>query len=125
MNFDKFRNDASDPLADENAVAGIERRQHPRRDTDVCITATPVDESGKETGPVHIGYCLDVSDSGLKITLARPTTSRFLRIEPTAASSKLGFASAVMEVLRQATECNCFTYAGRFVQLPADAEPQR
>jgi hypothetical protein len=115
MKPDDVRFGGPDAFVRANSHPVAERRQHPRRDIGLCITAVPVDQTGETTGGVLVGHCLDVSDGGIKITLARSTSSRYLRIEPTAASSELGFASAVMEVLRSSRENGCYTYAGRFV----------
>lgn len=117
MKRDDVRFGGPDALARANSHQVAERRQHPRRDSGLCITAVPVDADGNTVGAVLVGHCLDVSDGGIKITLARATQARYLRVEPTAASSELGFTSAVLEVLRSSRENGCYTYAGKFVDM--------
>lgn len=117
MKRDEIQFGGADAFARETLQPVADRRQHPRRDSGLCITAVPVDEAGNTTGTVLIGHCLDVSDGGIRITLARSTQSRYLRIEPTPPSSDFGFTSAVMEVLRSSRENDCYTYAGRFTHV--------
>jgi hypothetical protein len=64
-----------------------------------------------------VGHCLDVSEGGVKITLARSTDASFLKVEPTPPSSDLGFSSAVIQIIRRSRENGCFTYAGRILAL--------
>lgn len=98
-----------------------EQREHPRRACSTCITAVPVDESGTAIGSLMVGHCFDVSEGGVKITLARSTDAAFLKVEPTPPSPELGFSSAVIQVLRRSRENGCFTYAGRI--LPFRSSP--
>lgn len=117
MKRDHVRLTGNNKLDDSHSKAIVERRLHPRRDSGLCITAVPVNEAGETLGAVLVGHCLDVSDGGIKITLAREATARYLRIEPMKGSMELGFASAVMEILRDSRENGCYLYAGRFVDI--------
>jgi hypothetical protein len=105
----------------ENPIAAtsdtkFDRRQYSRRDCDLCIIAVPVDGSGKEIGAVVAGHCVDISDSGIRITLAAEIDSELVRIEPVIDGEELGFKSAVFKVVRHKTEYWCSTYAGPFVE---------
>lgn len=91
------------------------RREHTRRDCEICIIATPVDEAGNEIGSLVAGHCINVSEGGIRITLATALDSKFLRIEPVLDEPALGFSSAVFEVARHSSEYWCTTYAGPFI----------
>jgi hypothetical protein len=98
-----------------DAVVMEERRRDPRRECGLCVTAVPCDESGNAIGSLIVGHCLDVSDSGIRISTAHQLRARHVRVEPLLPAAVFGFRTAVFEVLRQTSEAGVFTYAGRFI----------
>ncbi|MGE3316073.1 MAG: hypothetical protein AB7O26_13240 [Planctomycetaceae bacterium] len=116
MNLESYRPQIPDLPTPVDGNLLNDQRAHPRRVCSTCITAVPVDESGTAIDSLLVGHCLDVSDGGIKITLARSTTARYLKVEPNPPTSELGFSSAIIEVLRRSHEEGCFTYAGRRIE---------
>ncbi len=91
-----------------------EKRREARRECTSCVAVVPLDSERRETGPLMIGHCIDVSDEGLQLSLMHTIDAPYLYIEPMMATAELRFQSATLEVLRRMDDGGCCTYAGRF-----------
>jgi hypothetical protein len=103
-----------------NSTAIDERRKFERRACGLMITVFGCDENGIPDGRMAVGHCIDVSDGGIRIALAKPLDSKLLRIEPLQSAPVFGFRSAVVFVLRSRTEQGCTIYAGLFIYTDSD-----
>lgn len=99
-----------------DALVMEERREHPRRPCGHCITAVPCDELGNAIGSLVVGHCIDVSDSGIRVSTAQPICTNYVRVELLTPAADVGFQSAVVKVLRSTAEGSVFICAGQFVE---------
>lgn len=102
------------PDASGTAYDGPERRAHPRYAKPVQITATPVDEHNRSTGPRLNLMARDISAGGVCLVHHEPIAARRLVLEIGPANG--GQMRLVLEVLRARTlDDGSYEVAGKFV----------
>jgi hypothetical protein len=118
-----MNHNSSGPLPTEKAFdfpteAAVhrEQRRHARRPSGATIAVQPVDRTGRSCGHLLVGTCVDISESGIRLELLRPTDAEFLELEPVIDPTS-DIPRVVMQVLHCQLIHGWYIYAGQFVDL--------